>query len=89
MSEREQIQDRLEQFLINNGLNDVYGVLTDLVTLKDGRKIRQVTFCKARTLDGTVSIYSPSFFTVRTNRTRTEAFRSVDEVEQYILENFC
>lgn len=39
----------------------------------------------ALALDGTVFIYSPTFFTVRSNRQRqAQIFRSVEELEAYL-----
>lgn len=84
MSEREELQNRLEKFLNDRGMNEPYGVLPGLVC--DGaRKVRTLTFCRRATLDGTVFIYSPTFFTVRSNRQRQpQVFRSVEELEQYL-----
>jgi hypothetical protein len=54
-------------------------------TTPKGQKVRTLTFCRARTLDGTIKIYSPTFFTVYTSRVRqTQVFRSVEELEQYL-----
>lgn len=85
MSKREELQERLAKFLNDRGMNEPYGVLDGMETTAKGQKVRTLTFCRPRTLDGTVHIYSPTFFTVRTSRTRsTEVFRSIDEVEAYL-----
>lgn len=85
MSEREQLQDRLAQFLNDREMNQPYGVLPGMETTAKGQKVRTLTFCRPRTLDGTVHIYSSTFFTVRTSRDRnTKVFRSIDEVEAYL-----
>ena len=57
MSKREDIQNDVAEFLESVGLDEVYGVLTGLDTLDNGRKVRTVTFCRARSLDGQVIIY--------------------------------
>ena len=85
MSEREKLQDHLEQYLKGLGLDQVYGVLTGMETTPKGQKVRTLTFCRARTLDGTVKIFSPTFFTVNTSRVRqTQVFRSLEELEEYL-----
>lgn len=89
MSECEQLQSRLEAFLIARGLDRPYGVLSSVEKM-GARVVRSLTFCRPRTHDGTVYIYSPTFFTVRTSRNRnTQVFRSVEEVEQHILDTYC
>jgi len=83
MSKREDIQNDMAQFLEDVGLNEVYGVLTGLDTLDNGRKVRTVTFCRARSLDGQVVIYSESFVQVVTNRER-EVFTSPEDAKAWI-----
>jgi len=85
MSEREDLQNRLAKFLNDREMNQPYGVLDGMETTANGQKVRTLTFCRPRTLDGTVHIYSPSFFTVRSNRVYdTQVFRSIEEVEAYL-----
>lgn len=83
MSERENIQNDMAEFLESAGLDEVYGVLTGLDTLDNGRKVRTVTFCRARTLDGQVIIYSANFVQVKTNRD-TEVFTSAEDAKAWI-----
>ena len=83
MSERENIQNDLVSFLDTVGLNEVYGVLTGLDTLSNGRKVRTVTFCRARTLDGCITIYGPKFIKVDTNRD-SAIFESVENAKAWI-----
>jgi len=87
MSERENIQNDFVSFLDANGLNEVYGVLTGLDTLSNGRKVRTVTFCRARTLDGCITIYGPNFIKVDTNRD-SGVFGSADDVKTWIKAKF-
>lgn len=88
MSIREDIQREVEEFLSRAGLNEVYGVIGGLHSLKSGKKIRVVTFCRARTLDGTVEIYSPSFIRVRTVQHGIETFGSAKHALAYIQARF-
>jgi len=83
MSEREDIQNDLVSFLESAGLNEVYGVLTGLDTLPSGRKVRTVTFCLARVLDGCITIYGPKFIKVDTTRDN-EIFDSAEDAKAYI-----
>ena len=87
MSEREEIQNDLVSFLDTVGLNEVYGVLAGLDTLSNGRKVRTVTFCQARTLDGCITIYGPKFIKVDTNR-GTGIFESVEDAKAWIQAKF-
>jgi hypothetical protein len=83
MSEREEIQNDMADFLESAGLDEVYGVLTGLDTLANGRKVRTVTFCRARTLDGCVTIYGPTFIKVATTRDN-ETFASAEDAKAWI-----
>lgn len=83
MSKREEIQNDVAQFIEDVGLDEVYGVLKGLDELANGRKARTVTFCRARTLDGQVIIYSANFVQVKTNRD-SEVFTSADDAKAWI-----
>lgn len=83
MSEREDIQNDLVSFLETAGLNEVYGVLAGLDTLPNGVKVRTISFCRARTLDGVITIYGPKFIKVDTNR-ENEIFVSAEDVKAWI-----
>ena len=83
MSKREDIQNDMAAFLESVELNEVYGVLTDIEEIQHSRKIRTVTFCRARTLDGVVRIYSANFVQVKTNRD-SEVFTSADDAKAWI-----
>ncbi len=83
MSKREEIQNDMADFLESASLDEVYGVLTGLDELPNGRKVRTVTFCRARTLDGCVTIYSPNFIQVKTNRD-SEVFTSAEDAKAFI-----
>jgi len=87
-SVRAGIQDRMEKFLNEHGLNEVYGVLTGLNELKNGRKIRTLTFCHARTLDGWIEIWSPNFIRVGSNQTGHDTFASEEDAIEFIRQRW-
>ena len=67
MSEREQLQNTIVEYLENNPRwTAPYGVLAGLSKLPNGPgKFRTVTFGVARYLDATIYIWSPTKLTVR------------------------
>lgn len=65
MSPREQIQEKLENFLNDQSyFNAPYGIISGLQKAGKG-KVRTVTFGVARYLDATICIWSPKRLTVR------------------------
>lgn len=60
MSARKDLATRLFEFCNEVGLNEVYGCIQHL----EG-KLRTITFCKAKILDGTISIYGLNFIQVK------------------------
>ncbi len=60
MSERKDLATRLFEFCNENGLNEVYGCIENL----EG-KLRTITFCKAKILDGQINIYGLNFIQVK------------------------
>jgi len=61
---RTQIVDRFQTFLNTYELNEAYGVIR---TGGESGKFEELTFCKARVLDGTVKVYGPKFILVKYN----------------------
>lgn len=64
-SEREQIAHNLADTCVFGGLNESYGVNCIKATNAKGKTYWSVTFAKARTLDGDIQVYSPTFILVR------------------------
>jgi len=60
MSERQELSIRLSEFCSQVGLDEVYGCIENL----DG-KVRTLTFCKAKILDGQINIYGVNFIQVK------------------------
>ena len=63
MSKREEILEDLIEALQEADLDQVYGINTGL---SQDKKYRYATFCRARTLDGEVRVYSPNWILFRT-----------------------
>lgn len=63
MSKREEILGDLVEALQEADLDQVYGIDTGL---SQDKKYRWATFCRARTLDGEVRVYSPNWILFRT-----------------------
>lgn len=94
MSNRSELADEFAEFLTANKLNEVYGVDTALREIK-GKKVYEITFCKARILDAFVRIYSASFILIKWQtqyrdmpQFGQEVFKSVDEAKAFILKSF-
>lgn len=93
MSEREQIQNQIVQWLESHKdkFNAPYGVIPSLENVKNGKgKVRTVTFGQARWLDATVFIWTPRHLTVQAagpaSRNIGDKFTSVEEFLT-VLEN--
>lgn len=80
----QQIQDQIAQWALEKNFNAPYGVLTGSHTNKKGIKYLSITFGRARTLDATVEIYNRNFMILRTNRTGSEVFRNVADLQQIL-----
>ena len=77
----QQIQEHIFAWADSNIFDAPYGVLTGKHTNNKGKSYLSVTFGKARTLDATVEIYNRNFIVLRTSRTGTQAFRSVQDLQ--------
>ena len=75
---RTQITDRIQKFLNANKLNEVYGVIQ---TGDESGRFEELTFCKARVLDGTVKVYGPKFILVK----YTTAYRSLPHNDSVVF----
>lgn len=67
MSERENIQNTLAEYLEQNvnKFDAPYGIIRNLADVKSGGKVRTVTFGVARYLDATIYIWSPKQISVK------------------------
>lgn len=85
---REDIQNELADYCRELRLDEVYGVLTDKRINEKGRSVRTVTFCKARTLDGLIEIYGPTFIRITSNYTYPTIAKSLGEAKGFLKEFF-
>lgn len=90
-SEREQIARNLAETCVFGGLNEAYGVLCQKATNQKGKTYWSVTFAKARTLDGSIQVYSPTFILISwqtANRdlpaTGRQVLKSEDEARDFL-----
>lgn len=94
MSARAAVAENILQ-LCYSRLNDSYGASMDKRTDKNGKSYYSISFCKARTVDGLVRVYSPSFILVKWQtafrdmpHTGSQVFRSFVDAEEFIRESF-
>lgn len=76
------ILDSIEQWAQTRGFTAPYGILTGSHVNKKGIKYLSITFGRARTLDATVEIYNRNFMILRTNRTGSQVFKSLPDLQQ-------
>lgn len=95
MSPRRQVAQNLADTCMFGGLNDSYGVNIAKSKSKSGKEYWGVTFCKARTLDGSVEVYSPNFIVVAWQTgfrdmpaAGREVMRSESAAKTFITKNF-
>jgi hypothetical protein len=63
--------------------NAPYGVLA-----VESSHPRRMTFGIARTLDASLEVYGPKFIRLKTSRSASQVFKSVDEALAYMRTNF-
>lgn len=84
MSKREDILDEVVEALQEADLDQVYGIDTGL---SQDKKYRYATFCRARTLDGEVRVYSERYILFRWQKGRfieSLICKSVKEAKEHI-----
>lgn len=72
------------------GLDQVYGGTMERGTEK-GKTFWVLTFCRARTLDGVIRVYSPNFIQIKYSqggRKVSEIFRSTHDAQSYLVNRF-
>jgi hypothetical protein len=92
MSVREKLSMDMINFLNENGLNEVYGVIEGY---GENKKYRCLTFCKARVLDGEIRIYGENCVMVKwetafrdMSHRGMERFGSLQDAKYFISKNF-
>ena len=88
MSEREQIQEQLEQYLSENEyFSAPYGVLTGLESVGKG-KVRTIAFGVSRYLDATILIWSKNKISVRGQGGLSYKFEGTYSSAEQLIEHF-
>ena len=94
-SPREQIADNLAETCRFGGLDDAYGINKSKQTSSKGKTYWNVTFCKARYLDGEIKVFSERFIIVSWQTAfrqlparGSEKFTSESAVKDFIGRNF-
>jgi hypothetical protein len=91
VSPRHAVVLELSDTLLCAGLNEVYGIVRSKGKNKNGKEYRSITFCRARTLDGVIEVYSPYFIIVKWLRGGVrghEKFTGAEDVKRFIIKEF-
>jgi hypothetical protein len=64
MSIRQEVAQNIADTCVFGQLNESYGVSCERATDQKGKSHWSILFAKARTLDGVVRVYSPSFILI-------------------------
>ena len=95
VSPRQQVALNLADTCVMGGLNDSYGVNVSKSQDAKGKEYWSVTFAKARTLDGNIRVYSPTFILIEWQTADRslpakgrEVFRSEDEAKSFLQRTF-
>lgn len=71
------------------GLNDAYGIQMERAVDKKGKQHWSILFCKARTVDGVVRVYSDRFIMITIQqRNGAEKFTSPREAQVWLIQQF-
>lgn len=81
------IQDTLQCL----GLDDSYGISMQKAVDKKGKNHWSILFCKARTVDGLVRVYSDRYvmITIQQRGGRAEIFRSARDAQVWLVKEFA
>lgn len=89
ISPRHQVALELSDTLLCLGLDEVYGINMERGTDSKGKQYWGITFCKARTVDGVIRVYSDRFIQIKIQQRRSsEIFRSAYDAKRYLMREF-
>jgi hypothetical protein len=72
------------------GLDEVYGIDMQRAVDAKGKQYWSITFCKARTVDGVVRVYSDRFIQIKIQQRRSsEVFRSPRDAQVWLVQEFA
>jgi len=71
------------------GLDDSYGISMERAVDKKGKMHWSILFCKARTVDGIIRVYSDRFVQIAIQQRRgAERFTSVHDAQRWLIREF-
>ena len=91
MSPRQQVAEALALHCVIFGLNDAYGVSCERASDRKGKPHWSVLFCRARSLDGVIRVYSERFILITWQEGRRPGKHvagSLDVARQFITTRF-
>jgi len=75
-----EIQNHIEAWAQTRDFTAPYGIIAGEFTNRSGRRVRAVTFGRARSLDATVEIYNRGFLILRTSCWGSETFNNLESL---------
>lgn len=87
-SPRHEAALRIQDTLFCLDLNDSYGISMERATDKQGRNHWSILFCRARTVDGLVRVYSDRYIQVVINKTMNR-FTSYYDAQRFLVQRFA
>lgn len=90
VSPRHEAALRIADTLQCLGLDDSYGIQMERAVDKKGKQHWSILFCKARTIDGVVRVYSDRFIMITIQQRRgAERFTSPRDAQVWLVEQFA
>jgi hypothetical protein len=90
VSPRQQAALRIQDTLRCLELDDSYGISMERAVDKKGKSHWSILFCKARTVDGVVRVYSERFIMIIIQQRRgAEKFTGVHEAQAWLVREFA
>ena len=89
VSPRKQAALRVQDTLLCLELTDAYGISMERAVDKKGKSHWSITFCRARTIDGLVRVYSDRYIQITIQqRPGAQIFKSVTEAQRWLVSQF-
>lgn len=90
VSLRQEAALRIADTLMCLGLDDCYGIEMQRAVDKKGKGHWSILFCKARTIDGVVRVYSDRFIMITIQQRRgAEKFTSPRDAQSWLVREFA
>ena len=76
---RDEAAETLYSHIMDAGFNAPYGVLINQGKSHSGKPCVKISFGRARTLDATLSVFSPRFIHLKTSQRQNEIFKTLED----------